>query len=80
MGTPDEPGPLTDEETAQLTWDRLLLCFPVFAREGSRQGSPEGVSEPPPCRPVETRGALADQTAVTTAAPKPWEEYGWTTW
>ena len=58
VGTPEEPGPITDEEMAQLARDRwglyddlarhsLLACPPVPAREGWRQWSPERVSPPP---------------------------------
>ena len=48
VGRPEEPGPITDEEMAQLARDRwglyddlarhsLLACLPVPAREGWRQ-------------------------------------------
>ena len=58
VGTPGEPGHITDGEMAQLARDSwglyddlarhsLLLCPPVLAREDWRQWSPERVSPPP---------------------------------
>jgi hypothetical protein len=60
--TPSEPGPITDDEVAQLardSWDlygdltrqSVLPCTPVPAREGWRQWSQERVSQPPAGHP-----------------------------
>ena len=67
VGTPGEPGPITDEEMAQLARDSwglyddlarhsLLPCPPVLAREDWRQWSPERVSPPPAWNPSRREG------------------------
>ena len=58
VGTPEEPGPITDDEMAQLARDSwglyddlarhsLFPSTPTPAWEGWRQWSPERVSLPP---------------------------------
>jgi hypothetical protein len=67
VGTPREPGPITDEEMAPLARDSwglyddlarhsLLLCPPVLAREDWRQWSPERVPPPPTWNPSRREG------------------------